>query len=157
MASVPEFSNGYNVDAPNFNLFPDIMGPETPAMRPLIPRLKRVQEDCRGDEAQHDSPPLGPRKKAKGINNSPIEKTTCGEISENNSKFEWLNPPNIRDASGRRPSDPLYDKRTLYIPPDALRKMSASQKQYWSVKCQYMDVVLFFKVVSLYLDSALCI
>jgi DNA mismatch repair ATPase MutS len=26
--------------------------------------------------------------------------------------------------------------------------MSASQKQYWTVKSQYMDVLLFFKVVS---------
>lgn len=66
----------------------------------------------------------------------------------NMSKFEWLNHSSIRDASGRRPSDPLYDKRTLYIPPDDLRKMSASQTQYWSVKCQYMDILLFFKVVS---------
>jgi DNA mismatch repair protein MSH6 len=71
------------------------------------------------------------------------------EIAEGaRSKFEWLNPQNIRDANKRRPEDPLYDKRTLFIPPDALRKMSTSQKQYWTVKCKYMDVVLFFKVVS---------
>ena len=42
----------------------------------------------------------------------------------------------------------LYDKRTLYIPPKALKKMSASQKQYWDAKPQYIDLVLFFKVVS---------
>nr|XP_025656026.1 DNA mismatch repair protein MSH7 isoform X1 [Arachis hypogaea] len=28
--------------------------------------------------------------------------------------------------------------------------MSASQKQYWSVKCKYMDVLLFFKVWEFY-------
>nr|POE86233.1 dna mismatch repair protein msh7 [Quercus suber] len=58
-----------------------------------------------------------------------------------------LDPVRIRDANGRRPGDPLYDRKTLYIPPDALKKMSASQKQYWSVKSQYMDIALFFKVI----------
>ncbi|BFG39939.1 hypothetical protein CerSpe_262130 [Prunus speciosa] len=28
--------------------------------------------------------------------------------------------------------------------------MSASQRQYWDVKCQYMDVVLFFKLGKFY-------
>jgi DNA mismatch repair protein MSH6 len=70
------------------------------------------------------------------------------EISNSTSKFEWLDPAQIRDANRRRPNDPLYDKKTLYLPPDALKKMSASQKQYWTVKSQYMDVLLFFKVVS---------
>ncbi|KAL7588981.1 hypothetical protein Lser_V15G41353 [Lactuca serriola] len=45
------------------------------------------------------------------------------------SKFDWLHPSRIKDANGRRPNNPLYDKRTLYIPPDVLRTMSASQKQ----------------------------
>nr|KAJ0212276.1 hypothetical protein LSAT_V11C400203620 [Lactuca sativa] len=45
------------------------------------------------------------------------------------SKFDWLHPSRIKDANGRTPNNPLYDKRTLYIPPDVLRTMSASQKQ----------------------------
>ncbi|KAK8951864.1 DNA mismatch repair protein MSH7 [Platanthera zijinensis] len=78
-----------------------------------------------------------------------LEKGVQDEKLETCNKFEWLNPSIIRDANGRRPSDPLYDQRTLYIPPDALKKMSASQKQYWSVKCLYMDIILFFKVVDI--------
>lgn len=46
------------------------------------------------------------------------------------SKFEWLDPSRIRDANGRRLDDPFYDRTTLYIPPEVLREMTASQKQY---------------------------
>ncbi|XP_010915052.1 DNA mismatch repair protein MSH7 [Elaeis guineensis] len=135
----------------HFELHSDVLGPETPATRPLVPRLKRVQEDPCDSENKYDSLLLSSSKRLKSIQDSVIEQKTRGEVHESlTSKFEWLNPSAIRDANRRRPSDPLYDKRTLYLPPDALKKMSASQKQYWSVKCQYMDVVLFFKVGKFY-------
>lgn len=63
------------------------------------------------------------------------------------SKFEWLHPSRSKDANGRNIGDLLYDKGTLYIPPDALSRMTASQRQYWNVKRQYMDTVLFFILV----------
>ncbi|XP_020249887.1 DNA mismatch repair protein MSH7 isoform X2 [Asparagus officinalis] len=143
-------NDAYSSDPPSFELCPDIMGPETPAMRPLVPRLKRVQEDCRNAETVRESSSFGSRKKVKCTQDLATEKTSNVERYENSSKFEWLNPSTIRDAKGRRPDDLLYDKRTLYIPPDALKKMSACQKQYWSVKCKYMDIVLFFKVGKFY-------
>ncbi|RZC71699.1 hypothetical protein C5167_034884 [Papaver somniferum] len=92
-------------------------------------------------------------KRVKFLEEEPAngsKKSTTKTFEANTSKFEWLNSSSIRDASGRRPSDPLYDKRTLYIPPDDMKKMSASQKQYWGVKCQYMDVLLFYKVGQFY-------
>ncbi|XP_072964211.1 DNA mismatch repair protein MSH7 isoform X1 [Typha angustifolia] len=138
------------VDPLHLELDFDSLGPETPAMRPLVPRLKRVQEDWHDIDKKEVSSPLGSSKRMK-LHDSPFHKKAHNEVSESvSSKFQWLNPSSIRDASGRRPDDPIYDKRTLYIPPDALKKMSASQKQYWSVKCQYMDVVLFFKVGKFY-------
>uniref|UniRef100_A0A804MYX5 DNA mismatch repair proteins mutS family domain-containing protein n=1 Tax=Zea mays TaxID=4577 RepID=A0A804MYX5_MAIZE len=89
-------------------------------------------------------------KKMKSAHCS-IEKKDHDEMAGSaRSKFEWLNSFAIRDANKRRPNDPLYDKSTLFIPPDALRKMSTSQKQYWNIKCKYMDVVLFFKVGKFY-------
>lgn len=123
----------------------DIIGPETPGMRPFVPRLKRVQEDNSEIKNECSLPDSG--KRLKLLQNTTGNKNH-GEVSDTTSKFEWLDPSRIRDANRRRPGDALYDKRTLYIPPDVLNKMSASQKQYWSIKCQYMDVVLFFKVVS---------
>lgn len=117
----------------------DIPGPETPGMQPLVPRLKRSQED---------SPKFDSSKRLKLLQDTTVLNKNHTEVTDTISKFEWLDPARIRDANGRRPGDPLYDRKTLYIPPDALKKMSASQKQYWSVKSQYMDIAVFFKVVS---------
>ncbi|PIA65096.1 hypothetical protein AQUCO_00100524v1 [Aquilegia coerulea] len=126
----------------------EMLGPETPVMQPAVSRLKRIQVDC-NDFDKNNCSLLNSSKRLKLAEDS--EKQSCAEVSEiANSKFEWLNPSSIRDADRRRPGDPLYDRRTLYIPPDVLKKMSACQKQYWSVKCQYMDVVIFFKVGKFY-------
>ncbi|KAL0013929.1 hypothetical protein SO802_000998 [Lithocarpus litseifolius] len=119
----------------------DIPRPETPGMQPLVPHLKRSQED---------SPKFDSSKRLKLLQDTIVLNKNHTEVTDTISKFEWLDPARIRDANGRRPGDPLYDKKTLYIPPDALKKMSASQKQYWSVKSQYMDIALFFKVGKFY-------
>ena len=120
----------------------DITGPETPGMQPLTSNVKRKLEDVSKLSSLCDS-----GKRVRFLDDSMSLDMTKKEL-EVASKFEWLDPSRIRDANGRRPDDPLYDRTTLYIPPEVLRKMSASQKQYWSVKCKYMDVLLFFKVVS---------
>ncbi|KAL8507194.1 hypothetical protein ACS0TY_017922 [Phlomoides rotata] len=128
----------------------DVLGPDTPGTRPLIPRLKRVQENISNlvDDANFSLPDNKKRAKVQQVPN--VLKNNLDEDSGTISKFEWLHPSRIKDANGKKPEDPLYDKKTLYIPPDALRKMSASQRQYWDVKRKYMDVVLFFKVGKFY-------
>ncbi|KAH8505280.1 hypothetical protein H0E87_012505 [Populus deltoides] len=128
----------------------DVPGPHTPGMRPLVPRLKRILEDVPKFEDKNGCSFLNSTKRVKPLQDSASLIKNHEEISNSTSKFEWLDPAQIRDANGRRPNDPLYDKKTLYLPPDALKKMSASQKQYWTVKSQYMDVLLFFKVGKFY-------
>ncbi|XP_022157567.1 DNA mismatch repair protein MSH7 isoform X2 [Momordica charantia] len=123
----------------------EIPGPETPGMKPSVSRLKRSQEDFLEDASGRCFQET--TKRVKLLQDSINSNKIHNEVSDATSKFEWLNPSQVRDANGRRPGHPLYDKKTLYIPPDVLKKMSASQKQYWNVKCQYMDVLLFFKVV----------
>ncbi|WVZ72571.1 hypothetical protein U9M48_021006 [Paspalum notatum var. saurae] len=136
-------------------LFPELdsspLKPQIPATQAVIPPLKRVQEDL-GAAANKQCYPFGVlSKKIKSAHHSTIENKDHDEMVDSaRSKFEWLNPFSIKDANGRRPNDPLYDKSTLFIPPDALRKMSTSQKQYWNIKSKYMDVVLFFKVGKFY-------
>lgn len=120
----------------------DIPGPETPGMQPLASRAKRSREDGSKFGSLLDS-----GKRVKFLGDLTSLNMTKKEV-DMASKFEWLDPSRIKDANGRRPNNPLYDRTTLYIPPEVMKKMSASQKQYWSVKCKYMDVLLFFKVVS---------
>ncbi|KAK7291457.1 hypothetical protein RIF29_06618 [Crotalaria pallida] len=122
----------------------DITGPETPGMQSLASHAKRGREDGSKFRSLMDS-----GKRVRFLEDF-TEMNMTKKEAEVASKFEWLDPSRIRDANGRRPTDPLYDRTTLYIPPEILKKMTASQKQYWSVKCKYMDVVLFFKVGKFY-------
>ncbi|KAI5320446.1 hypothetical protein L3X38_040154 [Prunus dulcis] len=128
----------------------DVAGPETPGTQRLVPRMKRILEDIPKFGDKLESSLLNSSKRVKLLQEPATLDKSHGEVSDMASKFEWLDRSQIRDANRRRPDDPLYDKTTLYIPPDALKKMSASQRQYWDVKCQYMDVVLFFKVGKFY-------
>lgn len=131
----------FRVDNPRLVEDDDVLGPDTPGTRPSVPRLKRVLED--GVAFTENKVSLFDSNKRMKLFGDREKK----EVNEG-TKFEWLEPSRIRDANRRRPDDPLYDRKTLYIPADVFKKMSASQKQYWSVKSEYMDVVLFFKVVS---------
>lgn len=142
-------SNKKTGEASVVHIESDIVGPETPGAQRLVPRMKRIQDDIPKFGDKLDGPLQNSSKRVKLLPEPAVAlDKSNGEASDMASKFEWLDPSRIRDGNRRRPDDPLYDKTTLYIPPDALKKMSASQRQYWDVKCQYMDVVLFFKVVS---------
>ncbi|CAM9452412.1 unnamed protein product [Ectocarpus sp. 13 AM-2016] len=63
--------------------------------------------------------------------------------------FDWLYKNRV-DANRRRPDDPLYNPRTLYVPPSFLSKETPAMVQWWKFKSQNMDTVLFFKVGKFY-------
>ncbi|KAL0333928.1 UNVERIFIED_CONTAM: DNA mismatch repair protein MSH7 [Sesamum angustifolium] len=126
-------------------------GTEDPSNLYLVPKQHNKQSLLNNSRTMSSERDTGDNKKrTKFLQGSDALKKNGEKDSETISKFEWLHPSRIKDGNGRKLMDPLYDKRTLYIPPDALRKMSASQRQYWNVKCKYMDVVLFFKVGKFY-------
>jgi DNA mismatch repair protein MSH6 len=120
--------------------------------KPYVPRLKRVQDEAPEGNSSDKTSDLSsdPNKRRKLMDALGVEEgpTQGSKWAAAQAKFDWLLPSKIKDAKGRRPDHPLYDKRTLYIPPDVLTKMTASQRQYWTAKSKYMDTVLFFKVVS---------
>ncbi|KAJ7632274.1 muts domain V-domain-containing protein [Roridomyces roridus] len=64
----------------------------------------------------------------------------------------------IRDKDGNRPSDgSKYDPRTLYIPPKAWKEFTPFEKQFWEIKQNHYDTILFFqkgKFLELYEDDA---
>ena len=59
----------------------------------------------------------------------------------------WLKPDNIRDVKKRSPDHPDYDETTLHVPPDFLNKQTPAMQQWWRIKSQNYNVVLFFKVM----------
>ncbi|TFK72470.1 DNA mismatch repair protein Msh6 [Pluteus cervinus] len=63
----------------------------------------------------------------------------------------------VRDKDKRRPGEPGYDPRSLYIPPNAWKTFTPFEKQFWEIKQNHYDTVLFFqkgKFLELYEDDA---
>lgn len=76
--------------------------------------------------------------------------------SQNDEVFSFLRNP--KDGQGRSVDDPDYDKRTLYIPQKAFDELKPFEKQFWRIKKNNFDTVLFFqkgKFFELYEDDAL--
>ncbi|KAG0227605.1 DNA mismatch repair protein msh6 [Actinomortierella wolfii] len=62
---------------------------------------------------------------------------------KNTERYSWL--LNIRDADQNPIGSPDYDPRTLYIPKSAWSKFTEFERQFWEIKSQYFDAVVFFK------------
>ena len=60
-------------------------------------------------------------------------------------KFDFAFPENLRDAQGRRPSDPEYDCRTVLVPQEQYLKFTDFERQFWDIKRTLFDTVVFFR------------
>ncbi|KAI0760099.1 DNA mismatch repair protein Msh6 [Fomes fomentarius] len=63
----------------------------------------------------------------------------------------------VRDKDGVRPGEPGYDQRTLYIPQSAWKQFTPFEKQFWEIKQNHFDTILFFqkgKFLELYEEDA---
>ena len=70
-------------------------------------------------------------------------------------KFEdstplWAREGTRRDAEKRLESDPKFDPSTLYIPDSAWKQLTMAMKQFWQIKSQNFDKVIFFKLGKFY-------
>ncbi|KAK0537132.1 DNA mismatch repair protein msh6 [Tilletia horrida] len=64
----------------------------------------------------------------------------------------------LRDKDGNRPGDENYDSRTVYIPKNAWKDFTPFETQFWTIKQNHWDTVLFFqkgKFYELYEEDAL--
>ncbi|KAJ6500392.1 muts domain V-domain-containing protein [Mycena sanguinolenta] len=98
---------------------------------------------------------------ASGSNPSFLTAAERRELEKKNEKKEGENPysflQDIRDKDQNRPNDPKYDPRTLYIPPKAWKDFTPFEKQFWEIKQNHYDTILFFqkgKFLELYEDDA---
>ncbi|KAJ3747148.1 muts domain V-domain-containing protein [Lentinula detonsa] len=63
----------------------------------------------------------------------------------------------VKDKDGRRPGDSKYDPRTLHVPTKAWKEFTPFEKQFWEIKQNHYDTILFFqkgKFFELYEDDA---
>ncbi|KAF9286408.1 DNA mismatch repair protein msh6 [Mortierella alpina] len=63
--------------------------------------------------------------------------------AENSGRYRWL--LEIKDENGNPIGSPDYDPRTLYIPQSAWGKFTDFERQFWQIKGQNFDSVVFFK------------
>ncbi|KAJ3035450.1 DNA mismatch repair protein msh6 [Rhizophlyctis rosea] len=62
---------------------------------------------------------------------------------KNEERYAWL--LDVKDKDGRSPDDEDYDPRTLYIPKLAWNKFTPFERQFWEIKGDHWDTVVFFK------------
>jgi DNA mismatch repair protein MSH6 len=53
---------------------------------------------------------------------------------------------NRKDREGKKVDHPDYNPRTIFIPADVMRAQTPAMKQWFEIKQDYFDTVLFFKV-----------
>ncbi|SNX84862.1 related to MSH6 - DNA mismatch repair protein [Melanopsichium pennsylvanicum] len=76
--------------------------------------------------------------------------------AENEQAYSFL--VDLRDKDGKRPGDAEYDSRSVFIPKSAWKDFTPFEKQFWEIKQNHWDTVLFFqkgKFYELYEEDAL--
>lgn len=86
------------------------------------------------------SPPTVP------VNRIPLPEGVSGLGSHDHNSWSWLKLENRKDKEGRKMDHPEYDPRTIYIPEKVIKEQTPAMKQWFEIKRDYFDTVLFFKV-----------
>ncbi|XP_037908419.1 probable DNA mismatch repair protein Msh6 isoform X2 [Hermetia illucens] len=122
-----------------------------------LKKRRRIQSNSDSDSEKEKkvlkvapATPKTPKAKVKDISETEKEAITGDDVNYAHTRLEFLKPENIKDAKGRRPTDPNYDRRTLYVPEKFLSTLSPGVRQWWDLKSHNFDCVLFFKVGKFY-------
>ena len=100
-----------------------------------------------------------PRSASKGKSNvdANSQKPATAEWPPLDEDYKFLRGNQIKDRQGRRKfmkdskePNPDYDPTTLEVPELFLAKQTEAQRQWWQLKSQHFDTVLFFKVGKFY-------
>ncbi|KAF9968002.1 DNA mismatch repair protein msh6 [Actinomortierella ambigua] len=87
--------------------------------------------------------PTAPSRPALGLKDDKKRERAAKFEEKNNDRYAWL--LNICDDQRNPIGSPDYDPRTLYIPKAAWAKFTEFERQFWEIKSQHFDTVVFFK------------
>ncbi|KAL3320000.1 DNA mismatch repair protein msh6 [Cichlidogyrus casuarinus] len=139
-------------------------------IRTKLPARKRVILDSSDEEQENEvvskkgKVDLSSFSHDQAKNESIVETSLCNEsalnatlMEEEEPSHQWqhltldfLKADKIRDRCRRAASDPEYDPHTLYVPPTFISTVTPAMKQWWIMKQDYYDTLLFFKVGKFY-------
>lgn len=113
-----------------------------PTQKPA-PAPTLVKAPAPSKQAPLPRPPAA--AKPLSVPSPPVPKKTpfAASASSTFNKYGFLE--DVQDANHRRREHPDYDPSTLYIPLMYMNKFTAFEKQYWEIKKQYFDTVVFFR------------
>ncbi|PHH70032.1 hypothetical protein CDD80_6281 [Ophiocordyceps camponoti-rufipedis] len=138
-ASRPETSRKRSNISP-----PSIASPDSPHKAAMEEDNAHVQPSTttqwRYDPESTDRRPVTKPAERAAPDSKVKEKAHTREPEE---RYPWL--ADIRDKDKRAPGDAEYDPRTIFIPPLAWNKFSPFEKQYWEIKQNLWDTIVFFK------------
>ena len=90
-------------------------------------------------------------KKKKNVDDDISEKSQINFFENPEDGLpEFLREENLRDKSGRKVDHPEYDSSTLLVPQEFLKKTTPGMQQYWNIKKDNFDKVIFFKLGKFY-------
>ncbi|XP_077352530.1 DNA mismatch repair protein Msh6 [Festucalex cinctus] len=76
--------------------------------------------------------------------------TGGGSTIWDHEKLEWLQDHRRKDGQRRKVTDEGYDPTTLYVPEDFINRNTPGMRQWWLIKSQMFDTVIFYKVGKFY-------
>ncbi|KAL5292296.1 MSH6 family protein [Megaselia abdita] len=82
--------------------------------------------------------------------NPPDTKDLDEDVVHTHKTLKFLEPDVIKDKKGRKRTDPDYDPSTLFVPEKFLNDLTPGMRQWWELKSNNNDSVLFFKVGKFY-------
>lgn len=65
-------------------------------------------------------------------------------------KYDFLQPNKIKDLKERKKDHENYNPRTVYVPKEFLDRQTPAMRQWWELKSNNFDCILFFKVGKFY-------
>ena len=126
-------------------------------------KIKVVKEKANSSPSPSTSKPALKEKlsmfASPSLNKSKTEMSTKKEEEKEETdeyavkahmNYSFLKPGKIMDKKRRRPDDPNYDPGTLYVPESFLNDLPPGQRQWWVLKSDHYDKVLFFKMGKFY-------
>lgn len=141
---------------------------ENMPINPISKKKKNVMKRSASDSDESSDSVSKPKEKKSSLKQFSFENSseTCSNTSNESKKsapvvndintswlhnrLDFLQPDKICDINKKRPGDADYDPRTLYVPQSFLDKQTPAMRQWWILKSNHMDSVLFFKVGKFY-------